>query len=802
MDKTDWLKLSSEAYSASSAYVDSNWRKDWEYSLKAFRNEHATGSKYLSADYQHRSNIFTPRTRSIIRKNEAAGAIAFFSSMDVVNIEAGNPDDSMSVASAQCLKALVEYRLTKTIPAFQIVMGGLQDAQTTGVVCSYNYWEFQKKGEKTIKDKPCIELVPVENIRIDAGASWVDPVGTSPYFCQIIPTYVCDLKGLMESEDPKTGTKFKKFTDAEILRAKPDIVDQTRLARLNKQEPPEHQRSDEHLGMYDIVYVMRWCARDGSGDDYAYYTLGPDLGILTDPKPVEEMYFHGRPYTMGYYILETHKALKTSVPILLKPLQLEATDLTNQRLDNVKFVLNKKWFVARGRQVDTQALVKNVPGGVVLTTDPKLDVQESNWPDVTSSAFVEHDRINAALDDLAGNFSPNTKVSNNAVNDTLGGSRMANQSAGVMSDYGLRTFTETWWEPTLRHLVALERYYEDDQVILRLCGQKARLFPRFGPEQLSDMIEVYEADVKVNVGMGASDPSQRLQKFLLATQKAMEILAFPGHGLNKQEMLKELFSMCGYRDGARFIAQQVDPQVAQLMQMVQQLQQQLQGEMMKLQFQGQLEQAKIQSTERQKAAQIEVDRERIRGDQAVKEAQIALDKAGQELDALKVYAEISNSGEEHKLRIAEIISDIEQAEVKLEGEKQKQLTQQMKGDQELQKGDIELQKGAMEIEGQRISNETAQAAQQNEAKAAGAIAKTAEDLSKQIADLKAEIEQSSKDRDVMKQGMSTIAEVVARKLNEKEKRVVGFQKVKDDAGKLRKIIKQLDDGTTEEVSVS
>jgi hypothetical protein len=50
--------------------------------------------------------------------------------------------------------------------------------------------------------------------------------------------------------------------------------------------------------------------------------------------------------------------------------------------------------------------------------------------------------------------------------------------------------------------------------------------------------------------------------------------------------------------------------------------------------------------------------------------------------------------------------------------------------------------------------------------------------------------------------MSTIAEVVARKLNEKEKRVVGFQKVKDDAGKLRKIIKQLDDGTTEEVSVS
>ena len=68
---TDWLKLSKDAYEASSAFVDSNYRQDWDYAIKAFRNEHGPGSKYLSEDYKARTRIFPPHTRTIIRKNEA-----------------------------------------------------------------------------------------------------------------------------------------------------------------------------------------------------------------------------------------------------------------------------------------------------------------------------------------------------------------------------------------------------------------------------------------------------------------------------------------------------------------------------------------------------------------------------------------------------------------------------------------------------------------------------------------------------------------------------------------------------------
>ena len=329
---TDFLKLSKEAFDASTSYLDTNWRPDLDYSIKTFRGEHATGSKYLSPEYAARSRLVSPKTRSIIRKAEAAGHIALFSNMDIVNVEPGNPDDVMSVASAAAMKEILEYRLAKSIPTFEICLGGIQDAQTQGVVCSYQYWEYQVKNGRKLKDKPCIDLRPIENIRLDGGSSWLDPVNTSPYFCDIIPMYVCNVRGMMQSKDGKTGTpKWKSYKDAEIQKARPDIIDTTRKARLGRQQDPEQETSG--IKEFDIVWVMRWFMRDAQGDDYTYYTLGTE-NLLTDAQPLEQVYFHGkRPYEMGYAVLETHKVMKTSVPTLVKPIHLESTDLRNQRLD-------------------------------------------------------------------------------------------------------------------------------------------------------------------------------------------------------------------------------------------------------------------------------------------------------------------------------------------------------------------------------------------------------------------------------------------------------------------------------------
>jgi hypothetical protein len=70
-----------------------------------------------------------PSTRTIIRKNEAAGAAALFSNSEIINITAENQDDVMGVAGAAAIKEVLEYRLDRTIKTFPLVMGALQDAQ-------------------------------------------------------------------------------------------------------------------------------------------------------------------------------------------------------------------------------------------------------------------------------------------------------------------------------------------------------------------------------------------------------------------------------------------------------------------------------------------------------------------------------------------------------------------------------------------------------------------------------------------------------------------------------------------------
>ena len=639
---TDFLKLAKEAFSASTEYIDANHRQDWDYSQKAFRSEHASDSKYSSQEYRGRSKIFHPKTRSVIRKNEAAAAMALFSNMEVADFTPGNPDDVMNVASTACMKEIIQHRLTKTIPAFPLVMGAVQDAQTQGAVVSYNYWDYQIKPDGTkVKDEPCIMLRPLENIRFDPGADWLNPVESSPYWADILPMYVCDVRAMMNNKDQKTGKqKWKKFDDAQILKARPDAMDTTRQARLGRYQDPQQESTG--IKEFDTVWVIRWCMRDSQGDDHTFYTLGTDA-LLCDAKPLGEVYFHNRrPYTMGWAILETHRTIKSSIPTLIKGPQQAINQIANSRFDNVQFVLNKRWLVARGRQVDIQSLVRNVPGGVTMVNNPNEDVKESTWADVTSSSYVEHDRFNAELDDLAGNFSPSTKVANNAVNDTLGGSRMANQSAGVMSDYLLRTIIETWWEPTLRHLVLLEQQYETDDIVLGVCAQKARLFPKFGISRITDQMLMNEVNVSVNVGMGASNPAERFQRFILAVKSATELVNTAPPGFNVAEGIKEIFSNAGYRDGARFFNENGgDPRLQKAMQAIQQLTQALKSKGMELQANGQMKQMELQSAERQKAAQLKVDQDRIHGDLALRNRELDIKAADAHNNAILKHAEIT-----------------------------------------------------------------------------------------------------------------------------------------------------------------
>ena len=646
---TNWLLIASDAYQASTSYMDSNLRGEWVKALYAFQSRHAPDSKYNTDAFRHRSKVYRPKTRTLIRKIEAAACAAFFSNVDVIDATAMNQGDPKQVASAEVMKNLVQYRLTKSIPWFQVLMGGFQDASTMGAVCSYQYWRYrtekrakhvQDVDEETgqaryeddgvtpkmkqvqhaavVEDRPCIELQPLENIRIDTAADWMDPIHSSPYVIRMVPMYVYDVKEMMDATDDKTGQpKWKKCADQTIRSALSRGMDQTRQARQGRREDPT---SEDKVDVADFDIV--WCHENfvrRKGKEWVYWTLGTEF-MLTDPKELKDVYFHGiRPLEMGCAIIETHKTYPSGVPHLVDGLQKETNEVANQRLDNVKLVLNKHFIVKRGAQVDLRSLVRNVPGGITMATSPTDDVKEMTFNDVTSSSYQEQNLLNLDFDGIGGDFNPAQIPHGKKGADTVRGMQMMGAGASQMTEYLLRTVTVTWVERVLYQLVKLEQAYETDTVVMAIAAEKAQLLQRYGIDQVTDELLNHELTITVNVGMGATDPNAKLQKLIMGLEKVGEIMANPAMPPQmKTEAVKEIFGLLGYPDAKRFMGDgKQDPQLQQMQQqlqkaneVIQQLQQQIKSKA--LDHDARVKVAAINADSRTQVAQSQAQLERER----------------------------------------------------------------------------------------------------------------------------------------------------------------------------------------------
>jgi len=622
-----WLQRAREAYNFSTTYIDQNYRKSWEDSIRAFNSMHPSDSKFVQEAYKKRSNIYRPKIRTLIRKNEAAAAAAYFSNMDMASFKAIDESNKAEVASAELMKQLMQYRLTKSIDWFKFVMGAIQDAQVNMAV-AHIYWEYKEievaklKVEKQVKvedeeeypkqenvadeaeavegeeakptapsgkegrqpleteahkktiDKPVVELIPIENLRIDPAASWMDPIGTSPYLIHMIPMYVMDVRDRIQAGE------WMSVSLNQLRQAMGSYQDTTRSARNKNKDDPQSADNRPNVRDYEIVWVQRHIHRRYD-IDWEFYMLG-DVCLLSEPQPLIMSVFHGqRPYVMGSAVIETHKIMPSSIPTLAKELQTESNEITNQRIDNVKFVLNKKWFAKRGSEIDLGGLIRNVPGGIVLTDDPEKDIREVSWPDVTSSAYEEQKRIDNDMNELLGNFSSSSLLMDRNLNAPAHNMSILSSSTGSLTEYLLRTFNETFIQPVMRQLVLLEQYYETDKTILMIAGKKAKLWQKFGINQVTDELLEKEMSLAINVGMGATDPQLKLQKFLVAINTVMQMLQKPTPGINMQEITKEIFGYLGYDDSTRFFVSD-NPQVQILTQQLQQAMMALNQMQMKL----------------------------------------------------------------------------------------------------------------------------------------------------------------------------------------------------------------------------
>lgn len=552
----DWLGLASAAFSGSTSYFDANVRPEVDAGIRQFRGLHPLGSKYLSDAWRGKSKIFRNKTRVAVRKNEADAAAAFFSSQDVVSVQGVDDANKLHLAAAEVYKALLQHRLTKSIPWFLTLMGAYQEAQVSKVVVSFNHWKYDEA--KGI-DKPCIDLRPIENVRIDPACDWTNPIGSTPYIIDMIPMYVKDVKAKIAKGE------WSNMEERQLLSSANQSYDSTRQLREGKGQ--DSKGAVTAINDFTIVWVHRNII-EVDGLDWLYYTLG-SFAMLSTPVPLLDEFPYGRPYTMGCVIIEPHNVYPSSLPNITKDSQAEINDLTNLGLESVKEGLNRRYKVKRGKMVDLRSLTRNVPGSVTLLDDMS-DVAEFQFNNVASAAYPQIDRLNLDFDDMAGAFSGSSVQSNRKLNETVGGMSILSSNASRMSEYQLRTLVETWVEKTLNQLVLMERHYESDMVLLDVVGRKAGL-KELGFDQVTEEMLQQEVVVTINVGIGSVNPQNQLERFVFGLRTALQFMPQLAAKLNPEEVGKEIFGKCGYKDGMRFFDLEKQDAVDPMQKMLQEL---------------------------------------------------------------------------------------------------------------------------------------------------------------------------------------------------------------------------------------
>lgn len=670
----NWLARAREAFHKSTDWLNASLSSEWQRNLAHFQNRHAPGSKYEKEAYRNRSRVFRPKPRSMVRTHEAAFAAAMFSNADLVAVTADDPDSPQNAMAAELHKGLLQRRLTKDVPWFQTAVGAYQDTKVLGEAVAHVYWQYEveefavpvvdqmtgaaaydEEGnaivdvqERVVTDKPCVDLIDPNNFRFDPAADWRDPINTSPYLIRMVPMYKGDIPSMIRDT---RGVKWLPDLNPEDFKASANQeFDGVRNERDNKRKDVDDSQPKE----YDIVWLHENIMRV-DGKDVLFWTIGTQKRI-SEVQPLEEVYLTGdRPFVLGYSNIEAHRTHPQSDVAITSSLTEATNDIANQRLDNVRLALDKRYVIRRGRQIDLEALMRNTPGGGVVTDDPDTDIRVITTPDVTNSSYQEQDRFDVQFDELAGSFSQTSVANNRQLNETVGGMQLMQSGASAIGEYSVRVFVETWVEPVLRQLVKLERVYETNEHIVRLAGESEGIFARYSVDTITDDVWTQEVDVTVNVGIGATNPMQRVERLMTGVNSVVQM---PGaiERVKLDEVIKEVFGALGYKNGARFFmpkeemqamaeqqSQQPDPAMQQIEMEMELKQQEIALRQQESQVRTQLEQMKLQ-------AQVARDQDKIASDREIRMAEMAL-KERMTVAQLQTKLQLEGPANQHKLEL-------------------------------------------------------------------------------------------------------------------------------------------------------
>jgi hypothetical protein len=297
-------------------------------------------------------------------------------------------------------------------------------------------------------------------------------------------------------------------------------------------------------------------------------------------------------------VIMPHRFFGRSMADVCADIQLTKSVLWRQMLDNLYLTNNPRHAVLE-HQANINDLITSRPGGVVRERVPNA-VRPLETPFVAGASFPMVEYLDSVKEDRSGWTRYNQGTDADSLNKTATGITQIMQAGQQRIKLIARMFAETGIKRLFRGIKHTLYKSGLKQLSIRLNNSYVEVDPREWGTQW---------DMSVNVGLGTGDKRQQLGHLQMILQTQMG-LAQMGKGYmisdsNLYETISKIVENAGFKHIEQFLTdpESVPPQAKQSPP---------NPEMIKMQMEAQLDQAKLQSGEKQKQMDIMADQQRAK----------------------------------------------------------------------------------------------------------------------------------------------------------------------------------------------
>lgn len=310
--------------------------------------------------------------------------------------------------------------------------------------------------------------------------------------------------------------------------------------------------------------VDAYCHYDMDGDGIAEYRRIVKIGdYVVYNEEVED-----HPFVAASPIVVPGQWDGVAMADLASDFQLLNTQTTRAFVDNLRFLVNGRFVVARNGGVDLADILNSRPGGLIRADDVN-GVKPLEHPNVLNDAIGGIEFFTTQKENRTGFTRYSQGTDSNSLNKTATGINIITNKADARLELVARTFAESVKEIFIK-LMKVCQQNQTKEDIFRLNGE----FVPFDPSAYDG-----QYDFTVNVGLGTGNKDQKVQHLMMLLSEQKEGIA-AGY-TNKEQIVKTLRRLAneiGFKDGDTYFGndeEQPNEQMQQAEQAIEQLKQML-----------------------------------------------------------------------------------------------------------------------------------------------------------------------------------------------------------------------------------